>query len=253
MNQNLLTAVVLILILAISAVVYSVNFKKINVQEGVVDCESFNLRVPPGTYTLNYTVYDPSGDKYGDISVTFTLDNTTCKYVRGITLVQGQGTGIPWITPTIYGPFALPRLGETVSVNIVPLFYANLALFIYYPVNASRIASGTLETPYGVLPVSIYEYTMPYNSSTVRGYDTAKLYYDISSGLLVGADYSAYIEGRGQVQSYSLRLSGLMIKPLDSEYSVKDAPSTLAAISASGVIGGVSGALAAVELSRRRD
>ncbi len=248
-RQKVVSASILAIIAVLSLVVYTINMQRLNVYGNIVDCGNFTISLPPGEYTLNYTVYGVEGVNY--ITVYFTVDNSTCKNIRGVIFVDGQRTGLPWVSPTIYGPYVLPSLDNNVSVNIVPLFYATQALLIYYPVNASKIASGILETPYGAMPVDVYEYTMEYQTASGKGYDHAKLYYDKASGLLVGASYTAYIEGMGEIISYTLKLSDLLVKPVQAQFSVKDLPTTIAFTAATGVIGGAAAVMVATELSRK--
>ncbi len=251
MRRKAVSAGILAVIAILSIVVYTINIQRLSADGNFVNCNDFTINLPPGEYTLNYTVYGVEGVDY--ITVYFTIDNTTCKNVRGVIFVDGQRIGLPWASPTRFGPYVLPSLGDKVAVNIVPLFYASQALLIYYPVNATKVASGVFETPYGAMPVNVYEYTMEYQTASGKGYDHAKLYYDKASGLLVGASYTAYIEGMGEIISYSLKLSDLMMKPAQAQFSIKDPPTTIAFTAATGVIGGAAAAMVATELSRKEE
>ncbi|GAB6148432.1 hypothetical protein [Stetteria hydrogenophila] len=251
MKHKLLSALTFILIAIISFVAFTVNVQRLRLEGGSVSCEGFTLNLPPGEYVLNYAVYGLDG--VDNITVRLILDSSSCSYVRGVTFIDGQRMGLPWLSPTRLGPYALPSLNDTVLVNIVPLFYTSQALAIYYPVNATKVASGVLETPYGVLPVDVYECSLEYQFGETRRYDYAKLYYDKATGLLVGASYVARIEGLGEVASYSFKLSGLSVKPLHADFIVRDPPTTLALIASSGMLGGVSAYLAVAELARRED
>ena len=246
-GESVAVSAALILIALGSAAVYYINSGRLSLDEGIY-CGDVAFSVPPGKYRLNYTmdVTRLAGTEEAVIMFEFTLDNTTCSSISGVAYTAGV-MGIAWGSPTRLGPFILPRLNETIQVNILPLPpYTPQAIAGYYPVVAVETSRGLLETPYGTVPVRIYAYTQFYNTEQGVLTEATTLYYEDDTGVLVGVDYNLF-QGPVRVYAYNMRLSSLEVQPTGAQITVKDPLTAMALVSLSGVVGGIALALGVAE------